>query len=112
MSRALRIAGTVLAAAGLLAAAWAFTVWQWQDPFTALYTAHQQESLETEYVREEARYRRSRQPWQPGATSCGASAAPPSDTESNSSEATPSAGSRCHASASKPSSSRAPTAQR
>jgi sortase A len=56
MSRALRVAGTVLAAAGLLAAAWALTVWQWQDPFTALYTAHQQESLETEYVREEARY--------------------------------------------------------
>ncbi len=56
MSRALRVAGTALAAAGLLAAAWAFTVWQWQDPFTALYTAHQQESLETAYVREEARY--------------------------------------------------------
>src|SRR5687767_2682546 len=56
MSKALRVAGTVLAAAGLLAAAWALTVWQWQDPFTALYTAHQQESLETAYVREEARY--------------------------------------------------------
>jgi sortase A len=57
MSRALRIAGSVLAAAGLLAAAWAVTVWQWQDPFTALYTAHQQQTLETEYVREEAEYR-------------------------------------------------------
>jgi len=55
--RSLRIAGTVLATAGLLAAAWAFTVWRWQDPFTALYTAHQQQSLETEYGREEAGYR-------------------------------------------------------
>ena len=64
MSRALRVAGTVLAAAGLLAAAWAFTVWQWHDPFTALYTAHQQQSLETEYVREEADYRPPVQPCQ------------------------------------------------
>lgn len=56
MSRVLRVAGTVLAAAGLLAAAWALTVWQWQDPFTALYTAHQQQSLEIAYVREEAHY--------------------------------------------------------
>jgi sortase A len=57
MRRVLRIAGTALAAAGLLAAAWALTVWQWQDPFTALYTAHQQESLETAYVRAETHYR-------------------------------------------------------
>ena len=56
MSRSLRVVGTVFAAAGLLAAAWAFTVWQWQDPFTALYAAHQQGSLETAYDREEARY--------------------------------------------------------
>jgi sortase A len=56
MRRGLRIAGTALAAAGLLAAIWAFTVWQWQDPFTALYTAHQQQSLETAYVREDAAY--------------------------------------------------------
>lgn len=57
MRRGLRVGGTVLAAAGLLAAAWAFTVWQWQDPFTALYTAHQQERLDTEFVRQEAAYR-------------------------------------------------------
>jgi sortase A len=56
MRRGLRVAGTVLAAAGLLAAAWAVTVWQWQDPFTALYTAHQQQSLETEYLVEQADY--------------------------------------------------------
>lgn len=57
MKRLLRIAGTLLAGAGLLAAAWALTVWQWQDPFTALYTLHQQQSLETAYEREEAAYR-------------------------------------------------------
>jgi sortase A len=55
--RPLRITGTVLAAAGLLAAAWAFTVWRWQDPFTALYTSHAQESLEREYRREAAAFR-------------------------------------------------------
>jgi len=55
--RLLRIVGTALAGAGLLAVAWAFTVWQWQDPFTALYTSHQQQSLETAYEREEAAYR-------------------------------------------------------
>jgi sortase A len=57
VSRVLRIAGTVLAAAGLLAAAWAFTVWKWQDPFTALYTSHAQETLEREYRQEVAAYR-------------------------------------------------------
>jgi sortase A len=57
MKRALRIVGTVLAGAGLLAAAWAFTVWRWQDPFTALYTSHQQQSLQTAYQHEEAAYR-------------------------------------------------------
>lgn len=57
MKRALRIAGTALAATGLLAAAWAITVWQWQDPFTSLYTAHQQQSLETAYESTEVGYR-------------------------------------------------------
>jgi sortase A len=56
MRRVIRIAGTALAAAGLLAAAWAFTVWQWQDPLTALYTSHQQQSLASEYSRSEAAY--------------------------------------------------------
>jgi sortase A len=53
----LRVAGTILAAGGLLAAAWALTVWKWQDPFTALYTSHAQASLEREYRHEAARYR-------------------------------------------------------
>jgi sortase A len=56
MRRVIRISGTALAAAGLLAAVWALTVWQWQDPFTALYTSHQQQSLASEYRRSEAAY--------------------------------------------------------
>jgi sortase A len=56
MRRCLRVGGTLLAGAGALAAAWALTVWQWQDPFTALYTSHQQQSLETAYEHDEAAY--------------------------------------------------------
>jgi sortase A len=41
----LRILGTVCAAAGILAVLWALVVWQWQDPFTALYTHQQQRRL-------------------------------------------------------------------
>jgi len=36
MRRFVRILGTVLTAAGILTLLWAFLVWQWQDPFTAL----------------------------------------------------------------------------
>ena len=56
MKRFLRIAGTILAGAGLLAAVWALTVWQWQDPFTALYTSHQQRQLAADYEHTEAAY--------------------------------------------------------
>ena len=35
MRRGLRILGTLLVVAGVGALAWALTVWQWQDPFTA-----------------------------------------------------------------------------
>jgi sortase A len=56
VKRVLRIGGTLLAGAGLLAAAWSLTVWQWQDPFTALYTSHQQQSLEAAYEHGDAAY--------------------------------------------------------
>ncbi|MFY9579013.1 MAG: class E sortase [Gaiellaceae bacterium] len=49
MRRFLRILGTVLTAAGLLTLAWAFLVWQWQDPFTALYTSWKQHQLTSQY---------------------------------------------------------------
>jgi sortase A len=45
MRHAARVLGTVLLAAGLLAAAWTITVWRWQDPFTALYTHYEQAKL-------------------------------------------------------------------
>jgi sortase A len=47
--RPLRILGTLLIAAGVLTLAWALLVWQWQDPFTALYTKWQQHQLSSQY---------------------------------------------------------------
>jgi sortase A len=47
--RALRIFGTLLTAAGILTLLWAFLVWQWQDPFTALYTSWKQHQLSSQY---------------------------------------------------------------
>ena len=49
MRRSLRILGTVLALAGALTLVWAFVVWQWQDPFTALYTKWKQHELTSQY---------------------------------------------------------------
>jgi sortase A len=45
MRRFLRILGTLLIVSGLATLGWAFTVWRWEDPFTALYTAREQRSL-------------------------------------------------------------------
>jgi sortase A len=56
VKRWVRILGTVALGAGLLAAAWAFTVWRWQDPFTALYTAQQQKALGADYEDEVVAY--------------------------------------------------------
>jgi len=49
MRRWVRILGTVLTAAGILTLLWAFLVWQWQDPFTALYTSWKQHQLGSQY---------------------------------------------------------------
>lgn len=44
MRRLVRIVGTILIVAGLGTLAWAITVWQWQDPFTAVvYRVEQRE---------------------------------------------------------------------
>jgi sortase A len=51
MRRGVRILGTVLAVAGTLMLVWAFVVWQWQDPFTALYTKWKQRQLTGQYDR-------------------------------------------------------------
>lgn len=62
MRRWFRILGTIALGAGVLAAAWALTVWRWQDPFTALYTGHQQKALESDYERQVAAFRPRRAP--------------------------------------------------
>ena len=41
--------GTLLAVAGVLTLVWALLVWQWQDPFTALYTTWKQHQLASQY---------------------------------------------------------------
>ena len=45
MRKLARITGTTLIVAGVLGLTWAVVVWQWQDPFTALYTHWQQQKL-------------------------------------------------------------------
>jgi hypothetical protein len=50
--RVARAAGLVFVCAGVLTLIWAFVVWQWQDPFTALYTTWQQHRLESELNQE------------------------------------------------------------
>ena len=57
LRRAARLAGTLLMVAGVLALAWAFVVWRWQDPFTALYTHFQQQHLAAAYKRQSAAFR-------------------------------------------------------
>jgi sortase A len=49
MRRWVRFTGTVLVALGVLTLVWALVVWQWQDPFTALYTTWRQHQLTTQY---------------------------------------------------------------
>ena len=57
MRRRMRIFGTLLAALGALGIAWALLVWQWQDPFTALYTVWQQHELAGQYAKRSAAFR-------------------------------------------------------
>jgi sortase A len=47
--RRVHLLGTLLAVAGVLTLGWALLVWQWQDPFTALYTTWKQHQLATQY---------------------------------------------------------------
>jgi len=47
--RTVRITGTLLIVAGALTLLWALVVWQWQDPFTALYTRWKQHQLTSQY---------------------------------------------------------------
>jgi sortase A len=49
MRHRLRLLGTVLIGLGVLTLIWAAVVWQWQDPFTALYTTWKQHQLTSQY---------------------------------------------------------------
>jgi sortase A len=49
MRRSIRLLGTLLATAGVLTLLWAVLVWQWQDPFTAVYTKWKQHQLASQY---------------------------------------------------------------
>jgi sortase A len=49
MLRSMRILGTILTVAGALTLLWALLVWQWQDPFTALFTKWKQHQLTSQY---------------------------------------------------------------
>jgi sortase A len=57
MRRLARTTGALLIAGGVLTLAWALLVWQWQDPFTALYTHWQQDRLASNLSREFAAFR-------------------------------------------------------
>jgi sortase A len=49
--RLARILGTVMIVGGILTLGWAVLVWQWQDPFTAVYTHYEQGKLGHKYAK-------------------------------------------------------------
>jgi sortase A len=55
--RLARVTGTGLLVAGLAVLAWTLVVWQWNDPFTSLYTRWQQHQLAAEHRQLVAIYR-------------------------------------------------------
>jgi sortase A len=57
MARPVRICGVLLMVAGVLTLGWAVLVWQWQDPFTAVYTHWEQHRLTQSLDREFAAFR-------------------------------------------------------
>src|SRR5438552_187059 len=56
MRRGVRLFGTLLTIAGVLTLIWALVVWQWQDPFTALYTKWKQHQLASQYEKRAQHY--------------------------------------------------------
>ena len=50
-SRLLRVTGTTFVVLGVGMSLWAFVVWQWNDPFTSLYTRWQQHRLQGVYAK-------------------------------------------------------------
>jgi sortase A len=56
VKRAARILGTTMIVLGVAAVAWVLVVWQWQDPFTAIYTKYQQHKLASKFSHRLAEY--------------------------------------------------------
>lgn len=56
MRRAARITGTLMIIAGACSIAWALLVWQWQDPFTAVYAKYEQHKLASSFAHRFAEY--------------------------------------------------------
>ena len=56
MRKLVRILGAVLVTAGVLTLTWVVVVWQWQDPFTAIYTHFEQSRLAHTYQRRAAAF--------------------------------------------------------
>ena len=64
-ARVSRSLGTLLIVAGLGMLGWAFSVWKWGDPFTAIYTTLEQRQLDSELatlMRDRRRPRRQSRP--------------------------------------------------
>jgi sortase A len=57
MRRTLRITGSLMMVAGVCSIAWAVLVWQWQDPFTAVYAKYEQHKLASRFSHSFADYR-------------------------------------------------------
>jgi sortase A len=57
MRRTARILGTLMLVGGVLTLLWVVVVWQWQDPFTALYTRWEQHRLASSYDERFAKFR-------------------------------------------------------
>ena len=54
-----RSLGLVLIVSGLAALAWTIVVWQWQDPFTGLYTRWEQHKLRGQYAHLASEWKRT-----------------------------------------------------
>jgi sortase A len=57
MRRLFRILGTAMVVGGVATLLWVVVVWQWQDPFTSLYTRWQQHRLSSSYDERFTRFR-------------------------------------------------------
>jgi sortase A len=57
MRRVARLTGTLMIVAGIGAVIWVVLVWQWQDPFTALYTKYEQHKLASRFAHRFADYK-------------------------------------------------------